>query len=119
MSPVQRNTLCDAGYAGQNEAKAYQLTAKILRLAGGVSLQPGIRELAHERLVMLRDETTETVHLGMRDDDQVVYIDKLDGTHPVRLMSAIGQAMPLHTTALGRPPSPGCRTRSGKSCWPS
>ncbi|QSB15368.1 IclR family transcriptional regulator [Natronosporangium hydrolyticum] len=96
------HTLCEAGYARQNDSGAYQLTAKIMRLASGATLQPGIRELAHGHLLALRDVTSETVHLGIRDDDQVIYIDKIDGTHPVRLVSAIGQTMPLHTTALGK-----------------
>jgi DNA-binding IclR family transcriptional regulator len=95
-------TLCEAGYARQESSGSYRLTGRILQLASGLSLQPELRELAHPHLVQLRDATDETVHLGMREGDLVIYIDKIDGTHPVRLMSAIGQTMPLHTTALGK-----------------
>jgi DNA-binding IclR family transcriptional regulator len=95
-------TLCEAGYARQEGNGSYRLTGKILRLASGVALAPELRELARRHLVALRDATDETVHLGVREGDHVVYIDKIDGTHPVRLVSAVGQTMPLHTTALGK-----------------
>jgi DNA-binding IclR family transcriptional regulator len=95
-------TLCEAGYTRQESSGSYRLTGKILQLASGISLQPELRELAHPHLVKLRDATEETVHLGIREGDRVIYIDKIDGTHPVRLVSAIGQTMPVHTTALGK-----------------
>jgi DNA-binding IclR family transcriptional regulator len=95
-------TLCEAGYTRQESSGSYRLTGKILQLASGLSLQPELRELAQPHLVKLRDATDETVHLGIREGNRVVYIDKIDGTHPVRLVSAIGQTMPLHTTALGK-----------------
>lgn len=95
-------TLCEAGYARQEGNGSYRLTGRILRLASGIALAPELRELARPRLVALRDATGETVHLGVREGDHVVYIDKIEGTHPVRLVSAIGQTMPPHTTALGK-----------------
>lgn len=95
-------TLCEAGYAQPADNGTYRLTAKLLELASATPLAPRLRELARPHLLALQDATGETVHLGIRSDDRVVYIDKVDGTHPVRLMSAIGQSMPLHTTALGK-----------------
>lgn len=95
-------TLCEAGYATQVGNGNYRVTGKLLELASQISLQPRLRDCARPHLVALRDETEETVHLGVREDDRVIYIDKIDGTHPVRLMSAVGQTMPLHTTALGK-----------------
>jgi DNA-binding IclR family transcriptional regulator len=32
----------------------------------------------------------------------VIYLDKLESTNSIQLVSAIGQAMPLHSTALGK-----------------
>lgn len=95
-------TLCVAGYARQTEHGAYELTTKILQVANGVTLEPELRERARRHLMALRDATEETVHLAIREEDHVVYIDKIEAPHPVRLVSAIGQRMPLHTTALGK-----------------
>jgi DNA-binding IclR family transcriptional regulator len=95
-------TLCEAGYATQTDTGSYRLTGKLLTLASAVSLEPELRDRARPHLLALRDATGETVHLGVREGDHVIYIDKLDGTHSIRLVSAIGQTMPLHTTALGK-----------------
>lgn len=95
-------TLCEAGYAQVEDGGRYRLTGRIMQLAGGFGSQSGLRELARPHLERLRDATDETVHLGVRDGDRVSYIDKVPGTHPVRLVSEVGRAMPLHTTALGK-----------------
>lgn len=95
-------TLCDAGYARPDAGGRYVLTTKLLELASAIPLEPDLRDRARPHLLALRDATDETVHLGVREDTRVVYIDKIDATHPVRLVSAVGQTMPLHTTALGK-----------------
>lgn len=50
----------------------------------------------------LRDVTDETCHLGTLAPPHVVYVDKLDSTHPVRVATRIGATAPALTTALGR-----------------
>lgn len=95
-------TLCVAGYARQLDGGTYTMTSKLLQLGGGISLDGDLRAVAKRHLEALRDATEETVHLGMLEGDHVVYIDKIEGRHPIRLVSAVGQNMPLHTTALGK-----------------
>lgn len=95
-------TLCVGGYARQLAGGTYTLTSKLLQLGSGVSLDGDLRAVAKPHLEALRDATDETVHLGMREGDRVIYIDKIEGRHPIRLVSAVGQDMPLHTTALGK-----------------
>jgi IclR family KDG regulon transcriptional repressor len=58
----------------------------------------------HSTLERLNKEVDETVHLGIVDDSvkQVVYIDKLDSSRVVRMFSSLGQAVPVHCTALGK-----------------
>lgn len=50
----------------------------------------------------LREATRETCHLGTLASPHVVYVDKLDSTHSVRIVSRIGATVPAVTTALGR-----------------
>lgn len=50
----------------------------------------------------LREATSETCHLGTLASPHVVYVDKLDSTHSVRIVSRIGATVPAATTALGR-----------------
>lgn len=95
-------TLGEAGFAQPLANGTYRLSTKLLELANTAPLGPRLRDLARPHLLDLRDATGETVHLGILEADHVVYIDKIDGLHPVRLVSAVGLPMPLHTTALGK-----------------
>lgn len=44
----------------------------------------------------------ETVHVALLDGTEVVYIAKVDSTHPVRMVSAVGRRLPAHCTAVGK-----------------
>jgi len=96
-------TLVETGYVAQDEAtRRYRLTGRILWLAHGVTARLDLRSVARPHLAALRDELGETVHLGVMEDLRVVYVDKLNADNSIQLVSAIGQTMPLHSTALGK-----------------
>jgi DNA-binding IclR family transcriptional regulator len=44
----------------------------------------------------------ETVHIAILDGYDVVYVAKVDSSHPVRMVSAIGRRLPAHCTAVGK-----------------
>lgn len=96
-------TLIEAGYVRQDPAtKKYRLTGKIVRLARGVEVSLDLQRVARPHLVALRDRVGETVNLGIMEDVAVYYVDKLEGVNSIQLVSAIGQTMPLNSTALGK-----------------
>ncbi|MFD2078798.1 DNA-binding transcriptional regulator, IclR family [Actinopolymorpha cephalotaxi] len=43
----------------------------------------------------------ETVHVAVLEGREVVYVAKVDSTHPVRMVSAVGRRLPAHCTAVG------------------
>jgi IclR family transcriptional regulator, KDG regulon repressor len=47
-------------------------------------------------------ECQETVHVAIRDGADVIYVAKVDSTHPVRMVSATGRRLPAHVTAVGK-----------------
>lgn len=97
------NTLCATGFAYQDpETRKYRLTAKILALGAAYRNSIHLPNHAARHLSALREATGETVHLGILEMDHIVYIAKLESTRPVQIASAIGQTMPVHTTALGK-----------------
>jgi IclR family acetate operon transcriptional repressor len=53
-------------------------------------------------LVDLRDTTDEACHLGTLASPHIVYVDKLDSTRSVGVVSRIGSTAPAVTTAVGR-----------------
>ncbi len=61
-----------------------------------------LREAALPRMLELRDLFGDTVNLGTRSGSQLVYIDVVEGTYPVRFVEMPGALGPLHATALGK-----------------
>src|SRR6266852_5589723 len=61
-----------------------------------------IRRLSFPYLQELNRTTRETVHLTVRHELLVVYVEKLDSPEPLRIFSRMGAAVPLHCTAVGK-----------------
>lgn len=80
----------------------YTIGPRILSLAAHRLEQIELRAVGRPFLLGLRNETGETVHLAVLEQGQVVYIDKVEPTGPLRMASAIGKIMPAHSTALGK-----------------
>jgi DNA-binding IclR family transcriptional regulator len=58
------------------------------------SVEPALREL--------NAQTGHTVHLASYEDGEVVYIDKFESRHQVRMYSRIGKRAALHCTAVAK-----------------
>ena len=48
------------------------------------------------------NETKGTVHLAVLDEDQVLYLDKVEGPHALRMPSRVGRRIPTYCTSLGK-----------------
>lgn len=59
-------------------------------------------ERAADLLERLRDSSRETVILGKRQGDSVVYLQVLEGLHVVRYSAKPGEFKPLHSSAIGK-----------------
>ncbi|MCL6554177.1 MAG: IclR family transcriptional regulator [Firmicutes bacterium] len=94
-------TLAACGLVASAE-RGHVLGPRILSLAAQRLEQIELRAAWHGRLRALRDQTGETVHLAVLEQGQVVYIDKVESSGPLRMASAVGKIMPAHCTALGK-----------------
>jgi IclR family transcriptional regulator, acetate operon repressor len=90
------------GFATQHADGRYLLGSEVLRLAFDFYERLDVRVLVRPTLERLRRELNETVHLGVLDDADVVYVDKLEPSHPIALTSKIGGRNPAHSTAIGK-----------------
>lgn len=57
---------------------------------------------ARRALRELSEALDETVQLGVLDDLDVVYIDKVEGTQLLRLVSNVGSRLPAYVTGVGK-----------------
>lgn len=97
-------TLNYYNYVERNEETGkYKLGLACLELARAYSQTNDVRRAALENLERLRDEINETVHLGVLNEMEVVYLEKLHGNHAVGLMSSrVGSRLPAYCTGLGK-----------------
>jgi len=65
-------------------------------------VQAGLVEAASPFLHDLYGATLATVHLAVRDGQEVLYLDRLRGNASVPVVSTIGSRLPLHTTGVGK-----------------
>ncbi|MFD9722503.1 IclR family transcriptional regulator [Streptomyces sp. NPDC059072] len=80
----------------------YRLGAQLFALAAEAIENLDVRDIAHPHLVELNHATGHTVHLALHQDDEVVYIDKVDSRYPVRMYSRIGRPVPLTVAAVAK-----------------
>lgn len=75
---------------------------KLFELSQQALQELRLRDQALPELRELRRETRETVHLAVLDDGDVIYIDKEESPHTIRMFSAIGKRGPAHCTGVGK-----------------
>ncbi|GAA4415776.1 IclR family transcriptional regulator [Georgenia halophila] len=79
----------------------YRLSSKILDLASSSTQALQLRETALPHLVELHRRTGLTVHLSVRDGDNVMYLEALRAHPNYSGENRIGGRLPLHVTATG------------------
>jgi IclR family KDG regulon transcriptional repressor len=97
-------TLMDSGFIEQNpQNHKYHLGIATFELGNAFLKQTNLHERAKSVLESLRDQSGETVHLAILEENEVVYLEKLAGLHPIGLMSSrVGSRSPAYCTGLGK-----------------
>ena len=80
----------------------YRLGMPLFQLGAAFA---GQLDLVREAQSVARDVAAacdEAVHVAVLDGADVIYLVKVDSTHPVRMVSAVGRRLPAHCTAVGK-----------------
>ena len=80
----------------------YRLSRLVFELGMRASVERTLLEVALPFLEELYERTHETVHLGVQESHEVVYVAKVGGHRQATSPSRLGGRMPLHATALGK-----------------
>ncbi|SAK78658.1 transcriptional regulator [Caballeronia pedi] len=80
----------------------YALGARLMSLASRSWERSDLRIAAADALQILRDATQETVHLAVRSGSEMVYVEKLESPHAVRMASRIGTRVTLYSSSVGK-----------------
>lgn len=95
------SSLVQARYLRQVQG-GYLLGPKLIELGTIALEQMPLNAVARPHLQALADHTQDTIHLGVRDGDDVLYIDKIPGTRGLEMRSRVGHRMPLASTGIGK-----------------
>lgn len=80
----------------------YVVGRRIWELGLLAPTQTGLRQQAEPFLHDVYGATLATVHLAVRDGDEVLYLDRLAGSASVPIVSSVGSHLPLYSTAVGK-----------------
>ncbi|MBM2620692.1 IclR family transcriptional regulator [Actinoplanes sp. LDG1-06] len=80
----------------------FHLSGHLFALGMRASVERSLIEVATPFLEDLYERTHETVHLGLREGGEVVYVAKIGGHRQARAPSRLGGRLPLHATAIGK-----------------
>jgi DNA-binding IclR family transcriptional regulator len=75
---------------------------RLFQLGSVFADQLDLAHEAREAAQTVAADCDETVHVAVLDGADVVYIAKVDSTHPVRMVSAAGRRLPAHCTGVGK-----------------
>lgn len=84
------------------ETGCYCLGVRLFELGNQVARNWDIRSVALPFLQQLNKQLGEMVQLATEDDGDVLYIEKLDAVHLLRIVSEIGARLPMHCSGLGK-----------------
>lgn len=83
-------------------ADGYRLGGRLFELGMRASVERRLVDVATPFMEDLYELTHETVHLGVREAREVVYVAKIGGHSQVASPSRVGGRLPLHCTAIGK-----------------
>lgn len=97
------NDLVTKRLVDRAEPGAYRLGMRLLELGNIVKSRLNVREAALDFMRTLHRKTHQTVNLSVRQNDEIVYIDRAFSERSgMQVVRAIGGRAPLHLTSTGK-----------------
>lgn len=96
-------SMASEGFVYKNpRTNRYSLGTSVLTLTNLVSSQLPILNESVPVLNMLTERTGETSHLGILEDQHMIYLQKVECDNPTSLFTHIGKRHPIHATSIGQ-----------------
>lgn len=98
----QISNLVDEGLLSTRPDHSYELGLRLLRFAAQAWSGNHFRSIAEPHLRALYQQVGETIHLGVLQGTEVIYLDKVEARQTVRMYSQVGNASPAYCTGVGK-----------------
>ena len=95
-------TLLDRGYLKKVARNAYELGPQIVSRGFAYLAGKDLIDVAAPHLNLLRDETSISCHLAIRDGLDTLYIYRAQASQRLSVNIPLGTRLPCHTSAMGR-----------------
>ena len=90
------------GYLYLVEPRRLYPTHRLFEVARTIATREPWIDLLEPVLTDLRDQTRETVILGKRQGNQVIYLEVFEGPQTIRYSARAGDLKPLHSSSIGK-----------------
>ncbi|MDR6756837.1 DNA-binding IclR family transcriptional regulator [Mycoplana sp. BE70] len=96
-------TLVSRGFLYETKPRGgYYPTQRLLALARATMDGDPLTARIHGQLQALAAATGETTVLSAREQNDVVYVDVVESTAPIRYFAKVGERRPIHMTSSGK-----------------
>ena len=96
-------TLTDLDYlVFDANTNRYSLGLRMFEVGSAAIQRIDILSVIRRCMTEVYHQINETMHLGIRAEMDVLYIDKLESTRSIRMTSYVGCRQPMYATALGK-----------------
>ena len=80
----------------------YRLGVRLFQLGSSFAQHFDLAREAQRVAAEVAAACDETVHVAVLEGADVIYIARVDSTHQVRMVSAVGRRLPAHCTGVGK-----------------
>jgi DNA-binding IclR family transcriptional regulator len=94
--------LVAGGALVRTDDRSYVIGRRLWALGLLSPTQTGLRDVASPYLQDIHAATRATVHLAVREEHEVLYLDRISGQTSVPVVSRVGGRLPLHSTGVGK-----------------
>jgi len=85
-----------------SENRRYRLGLRLFELGSLVADQMDLQKVAYPYMEALNRKVKETVHLVVMDDFEIVYINKVESSQSLRIVTRVGGRLPAYCTGVGK-----------------
>jgi IclR family KDG regulon transcriptional repressor len=95
-------TLRDLGYVRKDDGDRWFLTMKLFAVGSKALDHIELPKVARSVAERLSADLGETVHMGVLDEGEALYVLKIESKYTIRMYSRVGKKIPLYCTAIGK-----------------
>jgi len=95
-------TLRDLGYVRKDDGDRWFLTMKLFAVGSKALDHIELPKVARPVAERLSADLGETVHMGVLDEGEALYVLKIESKYTIRMYSRVGKKIPLYCSAMGK-----------------